>query len=359
MKKAWLYTIALIAVFGLILTGCEKSNNPLTNDLEGPDTHTAGCPLSVDLILGQNIYGGIVQTWNDDNYLYVRFVTSGNWYLTESHVGAYNDPELIPNWPNRPQGGQLMSKHDPIDPPSQTDLHMIPLTWPTDTKLWVVAHCSAFLDEDNDGEYDEGEQSETGFGGNIVGGGPAWWRYYNYWTQDDHQEEDGFRTQTQGGWGAPPHGENPGAYLHANFAGAFPSGLVVGDIYTLTLTTAQAITDFLPQGGKPQALTMSYTNPTEKITVLAGQVIALKLSVEFDLYDEEFGESETNLKDLEVAFGTFAGWTVEEVLEEAETILGGGSSSYTPAEINECVSAINENFVDGEVNLGFLIEPTP
>lgn len=25
------------------------------------------------------------------------------------------------------------------------------------------------------------------------------------------------RTQTQGGWGAEPHGQNPGTFLHANF----------------------------------------------------------------------------------------------------------------------------------------------
>src|SRR4029079_4504484 len=32
----------------------------------------------------------------------------------------------------------------------------------------------------------------------------------------------GFRTQTQGGWGTDPTGNNPGVYLHANFAAAFP-----------------------------------------------------------------------------------------------------------------------------------------
>src|SRR5215510_9913562 len=37
-----------------------------------------------------------------------------------------------------------------------------------------------------------------------------------------------FRTQTQGGWGAPPAGNNPGAYLHAHFATAFPTGLTIG-----------------------------------------------------------------------------------------------------------------------------------
>src|SRR5690349_2149654 len=36
------------------------------------------------------------------------------------------------------------------------------------------------------------------------------------------------RTQTQGGWGAAPAGNNPGTYLHANFQAAFSDGLTVG-----------------------------------------------------------------------------------------------------------------------------------
>jgi hypothetical protein len=100
----------------------------------------------------------------------------------------------------------------------------------------------------------------------------------------------GFRTQTQGGWGAPPVAGNPGAYLHANFAGAFPSGLTIGCTNTLTLTNAQAVTNFLPSGGVPSMLPpgnmvdpgFSYFN------VLAGQLVAAVLSVTFDLYDAHF-----------------------------------------------------------------------
>jgi hypothetical protein len=65
----------------------------------------------------------------------------------------------------------------------------------------------------------------------------------------------GFRTQTQGGWGADPHGQNNGVYVHQNFDGAFPSGVSIGCTgATLSLTSAQAVTDFLPSGSSPATL---------------------------------------------------------------------------------------------------------
>jgi hypothetical protein len=53
--------------------------------------------------------------------------------------------------------------------------------------------------------------------------------------------------------------------------------------------------------------------------------------------------------DLCVTSGTFQGWTVEEVFEEANIILGGCNSNYNASEINEAVESINENFEGGEV----------
>ncbi|NJN77464.1 MAG: hypothetical protein HC803_03335 [Saprospiraceae bacterium] len=164
----------------------------------------------------------------------------------------------------------------------------------------------------------------------------------------------GFRTQTQGGWGTNPSGNNPGTYSHANFANAFPNGLVVGCNKTLTLTSAQAVSDFLPSGGGPKALTSNTTNPTKKEGTLAGQVVALSLSVGFDNYDPNFASSSYSLKDLIIQSGTFTGWTVQQLLYEANQALGGCSSSYSLSALNDAVDAINNNYVDGTQNGGFL-----
>src|SRR5699024_2451871 len=48
------------------------------------------------------------------------------------------------------------------------------------------------------------------------------------------------------------------------------------------------------------------------------------------------------------------GKTVQEILDTANTILGGGTSEISAADINDCVTLINENFEGGEINGGFL-----
>jgi hypothetical protein len=169
-----------------------------------------------------------------------------------------------------------------------------------------------------------------------------------------------FTTYTQGGWGSKPNGNNPGVYVQNHFAAAFPEGLTVGcDIHSLTLTSAQAVSNFLPQGGTPGALTAGYTDPKVKLNVLAGQVVALTLSVGFDKTDANFGASNLNLGDLVIASGTFAGMTVKQVLAEANNVLGGCSSKYTASQLNDIITSINENFDNGTVNKGVLTCPPP
>ncbi|GAB4183578.1 MAG: hypothetical protein OHK0057_02750 [Thermoflexibacter sp.] len=185
-----------------------------------------------------------------------------------------------------------------------------------------------------------------------------------------------FRTQTQGGWGSRANGNNPGVYRNANFANAFPNGLVIGcgTGFTIKFNTSAAIQDFLPQGGTPSALTTNYVmggqgNPVQNLgNVFAGQVLALSLSIGFDLYDENFSGSTTKLKDLILKSGSykcsgdveetftiasaFNGWTVGKLLEEANKALGGCSSSYSIGELNSAVDAVNNAFVDGTKDCG-------
>jgi hypothetical protein len=167
-------------------------------------------------------------------------------------------------------------------------------------------------------------------------------------------------TQTPGGWGAEPHGNNPGTYLHNNFAAAFPGGLRVGceGNYHIDLTNAQAITNLLPTGGKAAILTKNETDPAAIKNVLVGHLVALTLSTGFDVYDDNFGQAGITLGQMEIGSGTFAGWTVNEFLAEAHKVLGGCSTSYTPTQVLETASAINENYVDGTMDGGFLDCPT-
>lgn len=172
------------------------------------------------------------------------------------------------------------------------------------------------------------------------------------------QEGNGciFRTQTQGGWGTQAHGNNPGAYRDANFSNAFPNGLEIGCTNKLRLTNSAAVAAFLPSGSNARPLnTGTMVNPGRSYrNVLAGQLVALSLSVGFDTYDPGFGASNGLLANAVVQSGTFQGWTVQMVLDEANQFIGGCASQYSASQLNAVLSAINENFVDGNTDNGFL-----
>jgi hypothetical protein len=167
-------------------------------------------------------------------------------------------------------------------------------------------------------------------------------------------------TYTQGGWGASPAGNNPGTYLHANFAAAFNGALTVGCFpgnYYVKLTSADAITNLLPTGGKGAALTANYVNPSTLKNVLVGQLVALKLSVGFDAWDAGFGQSDVALGNMVIGSGAFQGATVSQFVTIADQVLGGCNSNYTPAQVLETAAAINENFDNGTTNNGYLTCP--
>jgi len=193
------------------------------------------------------------------------------------------------------------------------------------------------------------------FSVNIVDGNgcTAMWDFLGIECQDNGC--DTLRTYTIGGWGAQPNGNNPGVYLHANFAGAFPNGITIGCDNTLTLTTAQMVTDWLPSGSTPSVLPagnmvddMSYNN------VLAAQLVGVTLAVGFDAYDADFATSEDFLGDRYVNVTPFEGMTVSQLLTIANQAIGGCGSSYSASQLNAALTAINENYDNGNMDNGDL-----
>jgi hypothetical protein len=167
-----------------------------------------------------------------------------------------------------------------------------------------------------------------------------------------------FRTQGIGAWGAAPHGSNAGTYLQNNFAGAFssPNYLTIGCNNKMKFTSSAAIRAYLPCGGTPAVLPAgTLTNPgCANGNTFASQVVALTLNVRFDLVYANFSQSAIHLEDLIVHSGTFAGWRVAEVLNEANRLIGGCGSIYTPSQMTTVLDQINTNYEDGHVNRGFL-----
>lgn len=164
-------------------------------------------------------------------------------------------------------------------------------------------------------------------------------------------------TGTQGGWGQEPSGRNVGALLQANFATLYPGGLTVGGRYTIRYTSAAAVRDYLPTGGTPGVLARNYSNPTanNEAGVFAGQVTALTLNVAFS----NAGLLPRGLAALRITAGKpLAGYSVAQVLALANRVLGGDLAALpaglTVSGLNLVVDALNNNFVDGNTNDGWL-----
>jgi len=163
----------------------------------------------------------------------------------------------------------------------------------------------------------------------------------------------GYTTYTQGGWGAKPSGDNPGTLLHRNWGRVYGYGkLVVGSYKTITLSSAWAVTNFLPQSGTPNRLWNNYYNPTcrTEAGILAGQVVALTLNVDFS----RVGVTKSGLGALKIQSGTYRYWTVSQLLTRAQEVLGGTAQPLgSISDLNDACTAVNENYDNG-ANKGFL-----
>jgi hypothetical protein len=162
MKK-YSYLIIIVLISSLVLTGCLLSNIsqvPATEQsgIAYLTKHTEGGPFFTDLIadgrdLAINV--GDVLVWNDRNTLYVKYVVTAPWCLTETHLHVFlNDVEYtdVPQKNGNPIPGKLFQiKEDgnadagcDADDSPETCLtaitYTIPLDWVPDIELFIAAH---------------------------------------------------------------------------------------------------------------------------------------------------------------------------------------------------------------------------
>lgn len=328
--------------------------------------------------------GGTVTVSNDELYLYVKYNTV-NWGMKWAAVHVGQD---ITDYP-----GHEQTNHNSI--PGQFDYRFNAPEGEVVQECELAIQLSDFELQPGDCGMTfcifayakivatDGEGNVTnprlwpGWGGTDKLQTPATEMMYciEYTIQCCEEGNPGeFRTQSQGGWGTYCHGENPGCYRDEWFDTAFFVELEQ-DVYltigcdtghTMTFTSSEAVRDFLPSGGKPGPLEGDYVNPTGKTEagVLASQVLALALTLGFDSTDPDFGSSEDFLADRIICNTGEETWdemelTVQEVFDDANLVLGGcdGVLGLTAGELNELLTIVNENYVDGEVDLGLLCAP--
>jgi hypothetical protein len=354
------FAILSLTIIALALASCSKDESffPADQSLEARglagDEDPCGTPTVTTLLAGQFIDAGTVTVYNSEENLYVTYTTANGWVLgyTQLFVGYYQDIPLTQN--GSPQIGLFPYKteHDPF----VTEFtYVIPLS-EISTCVFVTAHAEVHLTDGNGNV----QQSETGWAEGDKFPGDSWAMYFGYCEQsclppNPAPCDEQLRTQTQGGWGAPANGQNPGRFLHDHFAEAFPNGLVIGCGNTVTFSSAQAITNYLPTGGQAAAITESYTDPGNNLkNGLVAQLTALSISIGFDAYYPDFGASSLNLADMIISSGDFEGMTVGEVVGIAHQVLGGCTTDYTPEQLSSVLDQINNNYVDGQIDMGFL-----
>jgi len=159
-----------------------------------------------------------------------------------------------------------------------------------------------------------------------------------------------FCSYTPGGWGAPPHGGNPGMLLKNNFSSIYPSGVEIGIPgaagFSAIFTSASAIEVFLPNGGTPAAFTSDSVNPTSSSAgVFAQHVLALKLNVDFSAAGITGSGSSLGNLVLNDASSPLNGKTISQILAIGQTLLGGGTvAGLTISTVSPVIDGINNAF---------------
>ncbi len=359
----------LLATSTVLFFSCQKDLSQKGENTEALSTlnnsqllsEACGTPLVKQLLNMQDDFSwGTIEITNDQDFVIVKInSTNAGMYLGKATISYGSEQDVIDDltfwWSWTPCDGPVAYDYRKTWTPLTTtsDTIRIPASnFQADGCIWLSVNV-----ELNGDHGTLGCAYASPYDNHI--GSAQYQSAFKYCRQEcpPTGECDTLRTQTPGGWGAEPNGNNPGTYLHKNFATAFPTGLAVGcypDNYYVRVTSAQAITDLLPTGGKAEALKANYTNPAAIKNVLVGHLIALSLSVGFDVSDADFGKGGVPLGNMVISSGAFKGWTVTNFLAEANKVLGGCSTAYKIEDVLSTATAINENYVDGKVDKGYL-----
>jgi hypothetical protein len=155
-------------------------------------------------------------------------------------------------------------------------------------------------------------------------------------------------TYTQTQWGDLTSAA--GSFLNqpSVFDAQYPSDLVVGGLYTLTLTVKSAVFGFLPSAGTPGVLTGHLVDPlSNPAGEFAGEVVGLTLNRDFSSALGSLSSlAYLAICDLQ-ALPVLNGHTIDEFITIANRILGGSSASFGASTATSIARLVNSAFADG------------
>ncbi|MEO0097568.1 MAG: hypothetical protein ABIK78_05690 [candidate division WOR-3 bacterium] len=172
-NKTFKLLFVLLPIF-LILVGCKKEESNLNIPQSASQTiRDLGDAYATDIIAGQNLDVGDIEVWFDEDNVYVKYLTTDNWYLTECHLHIGASLSDIPQVKGNPVPGQFAYAVE-LTEPTQSYTFTIPLgEWSQLEELYFAAHCVVC-------EIIGGEKNreETGWGNGNPFPGSNWGRYF-------------------------------------------------------------------------------------------------------------------------------------------------------------------------------------
>lgn len=186
-------------------------------------------------------------------------------------------------------------------------------------------------------------------------------------------------TYHQGSWGGcnPTCGPFDGGavLLDGSFNSVYAGtgGVIVGSAsgFTMVFTDADSVRAYLPSIGPYAPLSGSVVNPVSTVSgAFGGEVLALEFNVDFS--DAGLLPAATGLRFGDLLLENFSngpfvnqeafnGLTVRQFLGDVNTLLSGGSSVFTIADIGTAISSLNASFFGGTPQLfaqEHLVAPT-
>jgi hypothetical protein len=161
-------------------------------------------------------------------------------------------------------------------------------------------------------------------------------------------------THTQGAWGLG--GDNVATLLDTSFGalyfstgGVLEVGIIGSTGFSIRLTSASAVRDYLPAIGTAAALTNDVVNPsTTAAGILGGEVVGLALNIDFGAADLLGGTAPVALGSLSICgVSGLPSMTVNNFRQLVNDALGGAATGYPAALLATTAAEINLAFAGG------------
>jgi CSLREA domain-containing protein len=158
-------------------------------------------------------------------------------------------------------------------------------------------------------------------------------------------------THSQESWDGTTSWYNDYNSVYGASFGLVEVGIPGSGGYSMQFGGNSNVSAYFIAAGTPAALNADLVNPTSSSSgQFGGEVLALRLNVDFNVAGKLGGASELKFGSLTVcgmSDATLNGKTVNDVLAIVNTLLGGGSNGYTIADINAILAQLNAAFTDG------------